>query len=433
MLEQFNNQILYYLYWFIISMGSAGGFVFFLHQYLKPRFHVIITLLPFTVYVFALTLSREVMSPLIRAAVLTPLLFVLCTSLVFYGTLKRKLIIFCSCYLCILIVESITGIILLILSIDYSQFISHPFFDILYSDIIINAFLILLSIILRPILRSNYTFGQKGDKWISVMVATAAIAVTLLLCFVIKLPQQNQTAFIAASLNICMTVGCLLLICSLLTRMAIAIEHEKEQALLRQNYELSLLRAEQVTCYQSEIDELHGGMGRVLDDLCIRLKDNDIMGAIAITSENISVIEQIKPTKRYHNDVADYLISKAEKQCEMSKIAFEVECSLSKGIGIDEMDFCVVLSNILDNAVNACNQLTWKRYIHLSLHKNNNILFIGCENSKPMEESTKKTKRRLGSFGLRNIRDTAEKYHGDVQIIQDNQKFSIEVLLYSNE
>jgi hypothetical protein len=265
------------------------------------------------------------------------------------------------------------------------------------------------------------------------MVAAASVAIAILLCFVIKIPQQNLTAFIAATLNICMTIGCLLLICYLLTKMALAMEHEKEQALLRQNYELSLLRAEQVTCYQSEIDELHGGMGSILGDLSIRLKDNDIMGAIAITSKNISVIEQIKRTKNYHNTVADYLISKAEKQCEKGQISFDVECSISKGIGIDEMDFCVVLSNILDNAVNACNQLTGKRYIHLSLHKNNHILFIGCENSRPMEESVKKPKRRLGSFGLRNIRDTAEKYHGDVQIRQDKERFSIEVLLYGNE
>lgn len=431
--EQYNNQVFYYLYWLIVSMASAGGVVFFLYQYLKPRFSVFTCLIPFTSYIFVLAIFRDNMSSLLRAAVLTPLLFILCTSLVFYGTLKRKLIIVGACYLCILIVESMMGIILLLLRIDYSQYNSNPFFITLYSGIIVNIFLILFSIILRPILKSNYTFGQKADKAISVMVASAAVTVALLLCYIIKLPQQNVTALIAASLNICMTVGCLLLICYLLTRMEIAMEHEKEQELLRQRYELSLLRAEQVTCYKREIYDLYSGMKRELDDICSCIKNRNISAASEITSKNISAIGRIKPTKSYGNNVLDYLIPKAEKQCKTSRIIFQVECSLAGDTSIDDMDFCVVLSNILDNAVNACNQLTGKRYIHLSIHKNHNILFIGCVNSRTKGESVKKPKRRLGNFGLRNIRSTADKYNGDVQINQDNEQFTIEVLLYCSE
>lgn len=414
-------------------MASAGGVVFFLHQYLKPRFRVFTCLIPFTGYIFVLAIYRDNMSSLLRASVLTPLLFILCTSLVFYGTLKRKLVVVGACYLCVLIVESMMGIILLLFRIDYSQFNSNPFFITLYSGIIVNIFLILFSILLRPILKSNYTFGQKGDKAISVMVASAAVTVALLLCFIIKLPQQNGTALIASSLNICMTVGCLLLICYFLTRMEIAMEHEKEQALLRQSYELSLLRAEQVTCYKREIDDLYSDMKRELDDICSFIKNRDISTASEIAYKNISAIGRIKPTKSYGNNVLDYLISKAEKQCKTSQVIFEVECSLASDIGIDDMDFCVVLSNILDNAVNACNQLTGKRYIHLSLHKNQNILFIGCVNSRTPVESVKKPKRRLGNFGLRNIRSIADRYNGDVQIKQDNEQFSIEVLLYCSE
>lgn len=433
MLEHAANPFLYFFYMFLTSIGNAAGFVFFVHQYLKPRFHWVVSLLLFTLNIFVLTLFRDSMPPQLRAALISPLLFILYTSLVFHGTLKRKLVITGACYLCALMVESITAVILLIMHIDYKGFINSSFFDILYSDIIMTAFLMLFAIMLQPVLKSNNKFGQKGDGATSLMVFVAIVAIALLICFAIVLPQNNITTLIVTSLCVCLTTGSLLLIFHLLVQMRMVMENEKEQELLQQSYELSLARTKQALSYRSEIDALQGNMNLILDNIGNHLKNSDVLSALAMAGKNISVIEDIKRTKRYHNSVADYLILKAEKQCAEQQTPFAVDYSFPKDIGIDEMDFCVVLSNILDNAVNACKKIHGEQFIKLSLHKNNHILFIGCKNSRPVEGNTEKPNRRMGSFGLRNIKEAAEKYHGDVQISQDHDTFSIEVLLYCEE
>lgn len=430
MLEHALTSFSYFSYLFLISMANAGGFVFFIHQYLRSRYPWWVSLFVFTCIVFGVTLFRDIMPPALRVGFLTPLFFALFSTLLFRGTFKRKLVIAGVCYLCGLAIESITAVILFLLQIDYQQVISSRFFDIFYSGIIVPSFFILLALMLRPVLQADHKFSPKDDNAISLMVFTAGIAIGLFLCFVVVLPLQNAMTFIIACLNVVLTTGSLLLTFYLLSQMEAVMEDEKEQALLRQSYELSLIRTRQAVTYRREIDTLQAGMKTILDDILHRLSADDIPGALAIIRRNRETAQNIKPSKRYQNRIADYLIAKADRQCAEEQIAFAVDYALPAKISMDEMDFCVVLANILDNAVQACQTLQGERLIHLTLHQNDNILFIGCQNTRSAAKKDAKPYRRLGSFGLRNIKETVEKYHGDVQINQDDKNFSITALLY---
>lgn len=416
---------------FIISLGNAAGFVFFIHQFLKPRYHWLISYSIFTLDIFVLAMFRESIPPEIRAGLLSPLFIVLFTTILFYGNFKRKLIIAGACFLSALVIESVTGLILFIMRIDYQQLLGNQFFDIVYSGLIVPVYCILIAIILRPVLKTDTKLIQKEDGWISLMVLVTSVVIALLLCFVTAtLPVYNSVILITALLNVCLTTGSLLLFFYLLRQSEKAAFQEKEQALLKQNYEHALERKEQTIAYSKEIDDLQVGMDYLLGDIIQKLNGNSIAEAKAVIEKNLTAVQSIKRMKNYENNIADYFISKAGKQCLELGINFTVDCSLAKDTGIDETDFCVILSNILDNALKACAGHEGERSILLNMHQNDNILFIGCSNTRKEEKRAARTFRRLGSFGLRNIKETAEKYQGDVRINQDDSYFSIEVLLY---
>ena len=89
------------------------------------------------------------------------------------------------------------------------------------------------------------------------------------------------------------------------------------------------------------------------------------------------------------------------------------------------MDFCIILSNALDNAINACEKIrtNQKKYIHISSHKKQDFLLIEIENSFDGNAHFKE------GIGLSNIRWTAQKYDGTIDITTTNTTFCLSILL----
>ena len=93
---------------------------------------------------------------------------------------------------------------------------------------------------------------------------------------------------------------------------------------------------------------------------------------------------------------------------------------------IDDMDFCSILSNALDNAIHACEKLNknQKKYIHIEACRQENLLLLEISNS-----CHPKTHFHYG-IGLSNIRRTAEKYAGTIKIHTEGTIFHLNILLF---
>ena len=94
---------------------------------------------------------------------------------------------------------------------------------------------------------------------------------------------------------------------------------------------------------------------------------------------------------------------------------------------IDDMDLCVLFSNILDNAITACIEGDVRGTVAISIcqSKNHNFLIVEAVNT------TSATKAIVFGTGLMNIQHIAEKYHGTMETELSNQRFRISVLLCS--
>lgn len=137
------------------------------------------------------------------------------------------------------------------------------------------------------------------------------------------------------------------------------------------------------------------------------------------------------------NPVTDVILNEKKKTAEENQIHFTSDFIYPKDTGVDVFDVSVLLSNALENALEAAKQCE-QPYIVLTAYRKKNIYMIEIENSlrAPLKmdtdtgliATTKKDKEGHG-MGLLNIRKVARKYYGEIDIEQTAHTFRLSIML----
>lgn len=133
------------------------------------------------------------------------------------------------------------------------------------------------------------------------------------------------------------------------------------------------------------------------------------------------------------NQVVDALIYQKRKQAEQEGISWECGMQIPRNFSMEEFDLCVLLGNILDNAIEACERLSGEeeRFIQIQSGMVKKCFFIEVKNSTNISElgCSQKEKAKEHGIGLWNIKDTVHKYNGVVNTEIKNNIFLISILL----
>ncbi|MCX4341591.1 MAG: GHKL domain-containing protein [Lachnospiraceae bacterium] len=142
------------------------------------------------------------------------------------------------------------------------------------------------------------------------------------------------------------------------------------------------------------------------------------------------------------NAVTDVIINDKCRRAEKAGIRFEAD--FRYGGEIPVFDMGVILNNLLDNAIEACEKLeTGKGFVRLSLKRKKQFLILYVENSfdgavpvskgSPLPPTTKQSILpgiiTEHGIGLENVRDIAERYFGGVNIKVKGDVFHVTVML----
>lgn len=136
------------------------------------------------------------------------------------------------------------------------------------------------------------------------------------------------------------------------------------------------------------------------------------------------------------NHIADAVLSEKKKLCESIGIAFG-HSGLFPPAAVEPTDICIMLSNALDNAVEACESLPpeRERFVKLSSDYKNGYLYILISNScgevamEGQHIHTSKKDDSMHGFGIPNIRRIAAKYDGTVGLSCEDGVFTMELAL----
>lgn len=148
------------------------------------------------------------------------------------------------------------------------------------------------------------------------------------------------------------------------------------------------------------------------------------------------------------NAVTDVIINDKYQRAQKSGIAFCVNFEYRESDTISAFDMGIVLNNLLDNAIEACEKLEpAERQVSLTLKRRNQFLLVEVENrfDGALEErdadGIPATSKQDGVFdirmehgiGLKNVKDVAERYLGYVDIRTQGNIFKVTVMLQQRE
>ena len=140
------------------------------------------------------------------------------------------------------------------------------------------------------------------------------------------------------------------------------------------------------------------------------------------------------------NEVADAILSSKISLAKYYGITVQADAEIAVSLLTGAVDLCIILGNLLENAIEACKNLDEKdRLIRIFMEMKNTQLYISVTNTAPTGKLTKIGKRFTTTkgigrgFGLARIDSVVERLGGYISRNSEDGVFSTEILLPQNQ
>lgn len=136
------------------------------------------------------------------------------------------------------------------------------------------------------------------------------------------------------------------------------------------------------------------------------------------------------------NPVTDVILEERKREAEQRGITFACQFHYPEGTPVNAFDLSVILDNAILNALDAAKGCE-APFLRVCSYRRKNAYLIEfvnsfrgklCLNENGLPETSRQDRGRHG-FGLANIRRTAQKYHGDMDIQINGGTFTLRVML----
>ena len=165
-------------------------------------------------------------------------------------------------------------------------------------------------------------------------------------------------------------------------------------------------------------------------------QNQEALSYMETMTQSMTVEEQIVTTGNEQIDaILNYHLERAKTQ----------GASLSVKVSIPQTPFCsmfdlnILLSNLLENAVEAVSDCDTK-YLKFSMELEKGVLYVHVENSysgmrnqKNGVYQTSKSGREPHGIGLKNVRDIVGKYQGVLKFNDEDGIFKVDAILYTGQ
>ena len=120
-----------------------------------------------------------------------------------------------------------------------------------------------------------------------------------------------------------------------------------------------------------------------------------------------------------------------------SKIFPYLQKNLDDVITVEDEDLVVILANLLNNAIEACEKCEEKKTIKLKFVIEENLIVLSVKNTCSHSiiysgneiKTSKKDEPEMHGIGIKNIIQIVEKYNGEYVIKNENNEFSFSIII----
>ena len=152
-------------------------------------------------------------------------------------------------------------------------------------------------------------------------------------------------------------------------------------------------------------------------------------------------IQQISNCVYSDCKVLDLVLNLKGFEASQKAILYQLDIEKEMVFDIDENDIGILLFNLLDNAIEACERMkTKERWIRIAVKRKNQISIIKIVNSieeevfkKDGRYLTEKKDKEMHGFGMKSVESIVEKYEGDVNWNHTEDTFTAVITFFENE
>ena len=254
------------------------------------------------------------------------------------------------------------------------------------------------------------------------------------------IPRYQSTLYTGRILQgyIVLSIALLILLVWFNTIFLLMAASLNRNARLRQENQFLSMRQQRYENLKAAIEEARQArhdMRHHLNRLSALAESGDLEGIRAYLAKTVSRIPDLD-MQFCENRAADSVIGYYCALSKQAEIPFRAQFDLPQSLPVDEIDVCLVLSNLLENALEASlrtaparQQIRVTAYIHAE-----RLLLIEVENTFDGEVREKggvfrSSKRKGPGIGIQSVRHIAEKSGGSSTFTYDGGVFTAKVML----
>lgn len=355
--------------------------------------------------------------------ILWNLIFALLSMILYFGSIRKRIIIVSYTLFLYYCCESIIPMI---------EHNDGVIFSLLISKLL---FLILVLISVRLLEKINY--DNKSKTYLFVLYGIAITSVI----FIIDTWKHSgvNKPYIVPSISIGLLILNTLMIIIFDKVISLKFVEVKNRQLEEQN-EYYLKQYETLKQDTAETKSIKHDLNNILIGFKLNIQSNNNDEVIKVIDKLVGKTNNLNGVCNTGNTCLDYIINHKHAFIKDNNIKFSVKCSIPSNLLLNTELMCIILGNSIDNAIEAClENHDENNYIDINFNYLNQSLFFNITNSHSnviktnMNKelvSTKKGRDHHG-IGLKSIEKHINLYNGIYDFSYSESEFSLEVVLFN--
>lgn len=206
---------------------------------------------------------------------------------------------------------------------------------------------------------------------------------------------------------------------------------EYDLKLLKNNIDEQTRHYEEIKSSQEEIRQLRHNMRSIYIGTIAELKVGKTENAIEQLQSNLDIIEKSSKVIDTGHPSIDSIIENKLNRSDELNIHTNLSYQYKETININEIEIAVIIGNILDNAIEACQKVTNNKEIWGSITSDKQDIIINIKNTAVSSNNLKTSKinKKSHGYGLKSISHIAKKYNGYAKFSFSDSIFTSYVIL----
>lgn len=276
----------------------------------------------------------------------------------------------------------------------------------------------------------------KEEMWVTI---SSLFLLTSLIGALTFVELEAKQFWLWVSISVIITLIVYFVLVSLIRKTRTASKERNRLQLENQQKKLNVQYNEEMQGLYQELEELQAEGQTHISTMKQMLKEERYEELRKYFSDFNNVIYQSERIFLSGNQIIDVVMS--QKISRALKKQIHIKCDI-QAIYLEhilDMDLCSLLSNVLDNAIEAVEKCDDK-LISLTIKKEKNCLIIKEDNAykeiiKDDNKKLKTTKKEqdVHGFGMRSMENVVEQYNGMMKHHVENGRFYITIVMEDKE